>query len=292
MGKIVIAGDLRMHLTVRVVRQPVVGETIRGEEFSALPGGKGVAQAVTAASLGAEVAMIGCVGSDGYGQAVLEHLRAHGIDESGIQVTPDAPTSISIRTIIGDNPPTTVLIAGANQRLTIENVESFWERAEKAAVAIAHMSVPTASLTRFCQLAHQNQATVIVDTSPPRSLPEDLYPVIDILVLDQHSASVLTAVDIISPKTAEMVSRRLIAQGVKTVVMNLGEKGVLVTDEKGNLTHLRREEGVMVDPVKAGNALVAALAAGLAGKRSLNSAVRMAVAHASGKKVHPLVMAP
>lgn len=287
MGKIVIAGDLRMHLTVRVVRQPVIGETLRGEEFSALPGGKGVAQAITAANLGAEVAMVGCVGSDGYGQAVLDHLRAHRIDQSGIQITSDSPTSLSIRTIIGDNPPATVLIAGANQSLTIDNVEKSWEQAGKVAVAIAHMSVPTACLARFCHLAHENQATVMVDTSPPRSLPEDLYPVIDILVLDQHSASVLTAVDIVSPKTAEMVSRRLIAQGVKTVVMNLGEKGVLVTDEKVNVTHLRREESVLVDPVKAGNALVAALAAGLAGKRSLNSAVRMAVAHASGKKVHP-----
>ena len=77
---IVVFGSLNMDLMVRVERAPRGGETLRGLGFLANPGGKGANQAVACARQGARVAMVGCVGADGFGDALRTALAAEGID--------------------------------------------------------------------------------------------------------------------------------------------------------------------------------------------------------------------
>lgn len=63
---ITVIGSLNMDLVTVTKRVPEQGETVLGEKFHLIPGGKGANQAVAAARLGAEVHMIGAVGSDNY----------------------------------------------------------------------------------------------------------------------------------------------------------------------------------------------------------------------------------
>lgn len=58
---IVVVGSLNMDLVVRVPSIPVPGETVLGDNFATIPGGKGANQAVAAARLGAHVSLIGRV---------------------------------------------------------------------------------------------------------------------------------------------------------------------------------------------------------------------------------------
>ena len=46
------------------------GETILGNSFQTVPGGKGANQAVAVARLGSEVAMVGCLGNDHFGETL------------------------------------------------------------------------------------------------------------------------------------------------------------------------------------------------------------------------------
>lgn len=69
MPNIAVVGSISMDL-VAVSKRPKAGETVIGEAFHTIPGGKGANQAVAAARLGANVAMIGAVGNDNYGTVV------------------------------------------------------------------------------------------------------------------------------------------------------------------------------------------------------------------------------
>ena len=60
---IVVVGSLNADLVVHVPRFPVAGETISGDGFVVLPGGKGANQACAAGRLGGQVAMVGQVGA-------------------------------------------------------------------------------------------------------------------------------------------------------------------------------------------------------------------------------------
>lgn len=84
MKRIVVVGSLNMDLvtTVRSLSKP--GETVASTSFATIPGGKGANQAVCAARLGAQVKMIGKVGTDEYGTQLISILEESGVDPKGI----------------------------------------------------------------------------------------------------------------------------------------------------------------------------------------------------------------
>ena len=85
---VVVFGSVNMDLVARVPRFVRPGETILGDSFATVPGGKGANQAVAAARLGVPVRMVGRVGQDTFGQALLEALRGQGVDTAGVQSVP------------------------------------------------------------------------------------------------------------------------------------------------------------------------------------------------------------
>ena len=76
MARIAVIGSLNMDLVVRTPRIPKPGETILGaDDLHMIPGGKGANQAYASARLGAEVAMIGRVGDDAFGEQSINSLK-------------------------------------------------------------------------------------------------------------------------------------------------------------------------------------------------------------------------
>ena len=78
--KILVAGSFNMDLTASCTRAPGSGETVIGKKFRTAPGGKGFNQAVQCARLGADVTMVGKVGADDFGKALLEAAKGEDID--------------------------------------------------------------------------------------------------------------------------------------------------------------------------------------------------------------------
>ena len=74
-SNILVVGSINMDLITVLERFPKVGETLLGQTFTTALGGKGSNQAVAAARLGAQVAMIGAVGDDANGDAALKILQ-------------------------------------------------------------------------------------------------------------------------------------------------------------------------------------------------------------------------
>uniref|UniRef100_UPI0038F5DD66 PfkB family carbohydrate kinase n=1 Tax=Streptomyces scabiei TaxID=1930 RepID=UPI0038F5DD66 len=75
MPNIAVVGSISMDLVAVSKKRPKAGETVIGEAFHTIPGGKGANQAVAAARLGANVAMVGAVGNDDYGTVVRKNLE-------------------------------------------------------------------------------------------------------------------------------------------------------------------------------------------------------------------------
>ena len=95
MSDILIIGSLNADLVVRSPRFPQPGETISGEDLKIIPGGKGANQAVAAARQGANVAIVGRVGSDSFGPFLVENLKSNQVDTSHVPNN-NAPTGTAI----------------------------------------------------------------------------------------------------------------------------------------------------------------------------------------------------
>ena len=79
-GQIVVIGSSNVDLIMQMSHLPQRGETVTDAVFLQTFGGKGANQAVAAARAGGDVAFVNCVGDDRYGAAIIDNLRAAGID--------------------------------------------------------------------------------------------------------------------------------------------------------------------------------------------------------------------
>src|SRR5216683_497878 len=96
MARIVVLGSLNIDLVVTVPRLPQPGETVLGERLGSFPGGKGANQAVAAARLGGQVAIVGRVGGDSFGAELIENLESNGVDASHVARDPAQPTGAAL----------------------------------------------------------------------------------------------------------------------------------------------------------------------------------------------------
>jgi len=119
--RLTVVGSINLDLVVQAERLPRPGETVSGARFSRVPGGKGANQAVAAARLGAEVALVGCVGRDAQAEEALAELREAGVEERWI--ARDAPTGIALITVDAAGETTIVVAPGANGELRPEDLE-------------------------------------------------------------------------------------------------------------------------------------------------------------------------
>ena len=116
MAKITVVGSSSMDLVVTASKRPRAGETVLGESFKTVPGGKGANQAVAAARLGADVYMVGCVGSDHYGQEILTNFNENGVNTDFVEIVNGESGTAHI--VLAEEDNSIIVVQGANALLT------------------------------------------------------------------------------------------------------------------------------------------------------------------------------
>ena len=82
MAKVIVFGGINMDLFAYIPRSTREGETITASSIEFYLGGKGANQAVAASRLGAEVAFVGTVGKDEFGEKLIRMISSENIDTS------------------------------------------------------------------------------------------------------------------------------------------------------------------------------------------------------------------
>ena len=262
-----------MDLVTRASRLPRAGETLIGQTFSTVPGGKGANQAVAAARLGGEVAMIGCVGTDAYGSQLREALLVEGID---CQAVSSVAGSSGVALIVVDDSSQNaiVIVAGSNGALTPASLQAFDAVLQGADVIVCQLEVPMDTvgyaLKRGCELGK----TVILNPAPASApLPAEWYASIDYLIPNESEASALSGVMVDSLDSAKEAATRLIEAGAGKVIVTLGAQGALFADGQG-FERLVAPKVKAVDTTAAGDTFVGGFAAALSAGKSEAEAIR------------------
>ncbi|MCQ6255279.1 ribokinase [Pseudomonas sp. Q11] len=272
-AKVVVIGSLNMDLVTRAPRLPKGGETLIGESFCTIPGGKGANQAVAAARLGAKVSMVGCVGSDAYGQQLRGALLDEGIDCQSVSIV--AGSSGVALIVVDDNSQNAiVIVAGANGVLTPDVLDRFDEVLQSADVIICQLEVPDATVGHALKRGRELGKTVILNPAPAsRALPADWYASIDYLIPNESEAAVLSGLTVDSLETAEAAATQLIAAGAGKVIVTLGAQGLMFANG-ASFEHFPAPLVKAVDTTAAGDTFVGGFAAALADGKSEVEAIR------------------
>jgi ribokinase len=273
-AKVVIVGSLNMDLVTRAPRLPRAGETLTGQSFVTVPGGKGANQAVAAARLGASVAMVGCVGDDAYGEQLRAALLAEGIDCQAVTRVAGESTGVALIVVDDSSQNAIVIVAGGNGHVTASVVDSFDALLSQAEVIICQLEVPLDTVGHVLKRGHELGKTVILNPAPATGpLPAEWFAWIDYLIPNESEASALTGLPVDSTASADAAASALLAAGVSKVIVTLGEQGALFAS-KTRSEHFPAPKVQPVDTTAAGDTFVGGFAAALADGKSESEAIR------------------
>lgn len=264
---IVLVGSLNMDLVVKTARHPVPGETVLGGDYTTYPGGKGANQAVAAARAGGRVAMIGLVGDDEFGGQLRENLVDNHVNDANVG-TWDGPTGIALITVDAKGQNMIVVSSGANGRLTPDQVPDDVLRG--ATLVLLQLEVPMETVTHVVQTCAAMNVPVMLNPAPAQPLADGILKKVQYLVLNETEAASITSIS--DPQRA---LERLVERGTATVIITLGEHGLIwgTKEAKGALPARKVK---VVDTTAAGDAFCGALAAQLVESIPLEEALQFA----------------
>jgi len=275
MADVVVLGSLNMDLVVRTQHIPRPGETVHGEGFVTIPGGKGANQAAAAARLGAAVAMVGRVGADSFGPVLLDNLRAQGVDVTHVRQDPDAPSGIALIAIAADGENTIIVAPGANGQLDLGDLAAAAALMAQARLLIMQFEIPLDTVRAALAMARAHRLPVILNPAPAHAVEPEFFQGVHYLVVNETEAEQLSGIAVTGLAAAEAAGRALLERGVPVVIVTLGAQGaLLVTADRA--THVPARKVEVVDTTAAGDAFLGGLAAALLRGFDLVEAVRYA----------------
>lgn len=274
---ITVVGSLNMDLVLQAPRIPAPGETILGaNDLVTASGGKGANQAYAAARLGAQVNMIGRVGEDAFGPQLLESLQSVGVNVSAVRKQADAPTGVAVIVVDATGENSIVVSPGANGQLTPADISANKTLIEASDMLLLQLETPLETVLYAAHVASDAGVTVLLNPAPVQPLPDDLLRLVDVLVVNETEAEMLSGQQVETNADAEKAIVRLSTMSERDVqvVLTRGGRGVSLSEQ--GVTHAPAFPVSVVDTTAAGDAFVGALAVALAEGKPFSAAVRFA----------------
>jgi ribokinase len=253
MSRVLVFGSINMDLVVETSTFPRLGETLPGARFAAHAGGKGANQAVAAARLGAQVTMLGRVGSDAFGAELEVRLAAEGVATRWVQKTPGFASGIAAITVCNaDN--AIVVVPGANALLSAADLDAAESAFAEADVVLAQLEVPLATVERGAELAGRYGKPFVLNPAPAVMLPESLLARCALITPNEYEIGTALA-------RPDLGWRELLGGLPGRVVVTRGVEGAYFTDSSGGLKHQSSFPVKAVDTTGAGDTFNGALGA-------------------------------
>jgi ribokinase len=265
---IVVVGSSNMDLVAKAPKIPVVGETLTGSDFFMVPGGKGANQAVAAAKLGAEVVFVAKLGKDVFASKSLENFKSVNINIKHIEQLDGVPSGIAIIAVDDNGQNIIIVVPGANGKLMPADVDKAESDIANAAIVVCQLEVPIETVEQAARIANENNVPFILDPAPARELSDELLSMVDIIKPNETEAEILTGIKVTDQASAAKAADALLAKGVETVIITLGEKGLMFATKDGK-EMIANNKVEAVDSTAAGDAFTGSLAYGLANGESL-----------------------
>lgn len=270
---ITVVGSFAVGMTIRTPTLPIFGQTILGSDFDMGPGGKGSNQAVATARLGADSALVACVGNDALAKIATDMYRAEGVNARHVTELPDRATGVGFIILNTEGNNFIILDMGANNAMDAAQVDKSADRLAMSDVVMTVLEIPDAAASRAMELGKASGARTVLNPAPARALHPSIFKHVDVLIPNESELRILLGLKPDDPSPSRDLAIRLRRLGVGTVVVTLGREGVLILSDEHDL-HIRAPEVAVVDTTGAGDAFCSGFAVALAEGKSIPEAAR------------------
>lgn len=277
---VVVLGSLHYDIIVHGPGRPRKGETVTGTAWAPKCGGKGGNQAVSAARAGAPVRMIGAVGADEFGNALLGNLAVRGVDASLVAVLDDQKSGMSVAIFDGEGDYGAVIVSGANLALDPSQLSAEPTNWQQANWLVLQSEITEVVNLEGARLMRAAGGKVILNAAPARPVSQALLDHVDILVVNAIEAEMLSGTAAVETLAGAMSAAESLLERCTAVVVTAGGEGCAYADATGVRISLPAQKVEVESTHGAGDefigALTAALFAGMPVQKALASANRAA----------------
>ena len=273
--RIAVVGSANIDLTTFCNQFPKPGETIFGQKFDLGFGGKGANQAVAARLCGAEVFMVARVGSDLFGPATIENFKKQGIDPTHVKQVEGLSSGVAPIFVEPNGQNRILVVKGANDALKPADVDAAAETLKSADCIVLQFEIPLETVYYTIEFARKHGIRCMVNPAPAQPVEMSALKDLDYFVPNESEAETITGLPVKTADDAKKCAAKLVAGGIRRVIITLGANGSLIASRDG-ADHIPPFAVNSVDSTGAGDAFIGSFAVFLGEGFSEKEAVRRA----------------
>ncbi|MDN4618385.1 ribokinase [Paenibacillus sp. PsM32] len=262
-AKICVIGSCSMDLVVTSEKRPGAGETVLGESFKTVPGGKGANQAVAAARLGAEVTMIGRVGDDHLGTTILQNFKDNDVNVDYVEPVTDMESGTA-HIILAEGDNSIIVVKAANDHVTPAYVAQAIDVIKASDIVMIQQEIPEETVTYVSQICADANVPLLLNPAPARHVNETVINNLSYITPNEHEAGIVFEGLTLEEALRQHPNRLFVTEGSNGVRYYDGQQEVVVPTYKVDA----------VDTTGAGDTFNAAFGVALAEGQSLQDALR------------------
>lgn len=262
-AKICVIGSCSMDLVVTSEKRPGAGETVLGESFKTVPGGKGANQAVAAARLGAQVTMIGRVGDDHLGTTILQNFKDNDVNVDYVEPVTDMESGTA-HIILAEGDNSIIVVKAANDHVTPAYVAQAIDVIKTSDIVMIQQEIPEETVTYVSQICADANVPLLLNPAPARHVNETVINNLSYITPNEHEAGIVFEGLTLEEALRQHPNRLFVTESSNGVRYYDGQQEVVVPTYKVDA----------VDTTGAGDTFNAAFGVALAEGQSLQDALR------------------
>lgn len=265
--KIAVIGSSNVDLVTKTKKVPIMGETIKGEEFFISEGGKGLNQAVAASRVGSDVEFFTAIGKDSHGEFLMESMKNNKLFIKNIKICENEKTGIA-NIVLSEGENSIIIVSGANSKCSKEYIQKVEKEILNCDIIVLQLEIPIDTVEEVIRVCKNKNKIIILNPAPAIKLSKNVIEDVTYIIPNEHEYKIIL-------DTCESMDMILKKYPNKFIITN-GDKGVWYND--GNkIINIPAKKVNVVDTTGAGDTFVGTFASALSRNLSLKDAIEFGV---------------
>lgn len=257
--KAVVIGSLNYDIILKQKRLPKIGETFVADSVTMCGGGKGANQAAQLSKLGSEVFMVGCVGTDKFGDELLSNLKNYNVNTDKVKRSSDNNTGMGIVNVFDDGKLIATITRGANYEVRIKDIEEIKDMIIHSEILILQLEIPVETVEYAINLASEHNTFIILNAAPAYEIKKEILFKVNCLVVNETEASFYLNKEINDLESSKRNCEELFGKIKDLLIITLGENGSLLYDGREKI-HIKAAKVDVTETTGAGDSFIGAFA--------------------------------
>jgi ribokinase len=269
-----------MDISIRVPRPVQPGGVVHGNNLHVSCGGRGANQACAVARMGGNPALIGIVGEDLFGDAMVLALATAGVDTRTVLHRRGAASGCFVVATDPQGQNEIIVANGINGSLRAADVEQHAAMIASSQAVLTQLETTFEAVKTALRIGREAGVRTVLNAAPTFRFRGALLPLTDYVVVNEKEAGEIAGGVVQNVEGATRAAAAMKVMGARNVLVTLGETGVWV-DGQAWRGHIPSYTVPVVDTLGAGDTFAGTLTTKLCEGLELRAAAEYAVAAAA-----------